>query len=144
MENKEEETKTTTESHEDSKNKKNPSNFIIGAVAILFIVIIITLATIMWNTEQDVDSQDVLAKVGDTEITMEDIRPEFENIKNQYEQQGIDMSEDKEMKYSIKMEVLQNHINQHMLLEHFETLDLEVSKEDMDKEYEMIMNQFSN
>ncbi len=147
MENKEEK-RPEEEKAEDQKNEKaernvkGPGHFIVWAVVILVVASIITLATIMWDDEDRRDARNILAKVEGEKITMQDIRPELDQVKKQYADQGMDISGDKETEYMITLQILQNHINQRVLLAHAKKLGLEVSNEDIQEQYEMIKDQF--
>lgn len=125
-----------------TKKIKGPGNFIVWAGVILIITVIITLAAIMWDSEERRDDRNILATVNGEKITMLDIRSELDQAKKQFTDQGTNISEDEEMEYMVTIQVLQNHINQKVLLSHAEKLGLEVNEEEISEQYELIKNQF--
>ncbi|MFP4616607.1 MAG: SurA N-terminal domain-containing protein [Candidatus Paceibacterota bacterium] len=125
-----------------SSNKKNTKSFVVWGLLILVIAILATAATIMWDGGNG-DDREVLAKIGESEITMEDIQSDFDQMKTQYEAQGMNLSENQEMRDMILYETLQNHVQQKLLMDHAEEKGLEVEEEDIEEEYNMITEQFA-
>ncbi len=125
-----------------SSDKKNTKSFVVWGLLVLVIAILATAATIMWDGGNG-DDREVLAKIGESEITMEDIQSDFDQMKTQYEAQGMNLSENQEMQDMILYETLQNHVQQKLLMDHAKEKGLEVEEEDIEEEYNMITEQFS-
>ncbi|MFP4022449.1 MAG: SurA N-terminal domain-containing protein [Candidatus Paceibacterota bacterium] len=125
-----------------SSDKKNTKSFVVWGLLVLVIAILATAATIMWDGGNG-DDREVLAKIGESEITMEDIQSDFDQMKTQYEAQGMNLSENQEMRDMILYETLQNHVQQKLLMDHAEEKGLEVEEEDIEEEYNMITEQFA-
>lgn len=124
--------------HSNEQNK-GAGNFVKWAIIILVIAIVIIFTTLKLSENQE-DDGSLLATVGDTKITMEDIQPELEQIKAQYQTQGVDISEEEEN--TIILQILENHINKIVLLKYAEELDLKIEDDEIEEEYQKILTQF--
>lgn len=139
------EEQTTTEATNETTNQsqeqsKGAGNFVKWAIIILIVAIVLIFAALKWGNEENQDKS-VLATVGETEITMEDIQPELDQIKNQYLNQGIDITEEG-LEDMILLQIVQNHINKVILLEYAKELDFKIEEEKIEEEYQKILTQF--
>lgn len=152
MENQEEEKQEeTTNSNNENESKtqsndnesKGPGSFVKWAIIILVISIIIIFGALMWSDNSgEGTNESVLATVGETQITMEDIQPELEQLKAQYISQGIDITEEQGLEDMMIQQVLQNHIDKVILLKYADEKDLEVADSLIDDEYQKILTQY--
>jgi hypothetical protein len=129
---------TKTDSNEQNKGA---GNFVKWAIVILVIAIVIIFATLKLSENQE-DDGSLLATVGDTKITMEDIQPELEQIKAQYLNQGVDISNEEGLEDTIILQILENHINKVVLLKYAEELNLKIEDDEVEEEYQKILTQF--
>ena len=116
---------------------------------IIFSISTILLSMTMVACNNDKVSSDtppsevVIAKVGETEITLDKFNQEFnyavEEVKGGY---GEEYVQNEEVKENLKNQVIENLVNRELLLAEAEKQNIEISEEEKETEFLSIKNQF--
>ena len=130
-------------SGENSRNKgANIGQFLTWGIVTLVVISSITFIAIIWNKGDSADNGQILATIGGEAVTMKDIQEDYDQMKSQYASQGINLEEEENMKDTLIYQIVQNHINQRLLLDRAKEMNLIITDEQMEDEYNSIMQQF--
>lgn len=93
--------------------------------------------------EQEVEDDLVVAVVNEEELNGMDYNVVLQNIQRQYQEMGIDPTAE-ELVEEIKERTLNELVSQTLFLQKAKSEDIEVSPEEIDNEYNLLITQFGN
>lgn len=92
--------------------------------------------------EQQVEEDKIVAVVNDEELNGQQYNTVLQNMQSQYQQMGVDPTTD-EIGDQIQSQTLDEIVNQTLLLQQAHAAEIKVSDEEIDEEYNMLVDQFS-